>query len=343
MARPEYRILVTDSDHGSLAVERAVLAASGLEAEVIEAQCRSEEEVIAAGRTADALLVQYAPISRRVIEACPRVRVIVRYGVGVDVIDLAAATERGVYVANVPDYCVDEVSDHALSLLLALARKVVLQANACRAGRWSFHVARPVHRLRGQTAGLLALGRIGRALAGKLRALGLEVLAYDPGLTQRQASPCQVTLVSLPELLAAADYLVNLAPLTAESRHMIGEAELRAMKQGAFVISVSRGGVIDEGALLRVLQEGHLAGAALDVREAEPPQLDELMRMENVIHSPHMAFYSEESVAQLKAEVMREAVRVLQGGKPRSLVNTDVVGGRRQADRPYSGTEGSVS
>jgi D-3-phosphoglycerate dehydrogenase len=325
MEEKRFRILVTDSDHGALIQEREVLVASGLEADLVEAHCRTEEEVIAAGRLADALLIQYAPVTRRVLEACTRVKVVVRYGVGVDTIDLPAATERGVYVANVPDYCVDEVSDHALALLLALARKVVLQANACRAGRWSFDLARPVHRLRGRTAGILALGRIACALADKLQALGLEVLAYDPWLTQRQASPHRVTLVSLPELLAASDYLVNLAPLTSETRHLIGPAELQAMKPGAFIIGVSRGGIVDEAALLHALREGRVAGAALDVREVEPPAVDELLQMDNVIHSPHMAFYSEEAIAQLKAEVMREAVRVLQGGRPRSLVNVGVI------------------
>lgn len=319
-----FRIVVTDNDHGSLEQERAVLANSGLDATLTEAACCSEEDVIAAGQNADAFLVQYAPITRRVLQACPRLKIIVRYGVGVDSIDLEAARERGVYVANVPDYCVDEVSDHALALMLALARKIVLQANACRAGAWDFNLARPVHRLRGQTAGLVAFGRIARALAAKLQALGLEVLAYDPFLTQRQASPHGVTLVSLPELIAASDHIINLAPLTADTRHLIGEEELRAAKPTANIISVSRGGIIDEQALLNALREGRLAGAALDVREGEPPAQSGLMAMENVIHSPHMSFYSEEAIVQLKREVMREAVRVLKGEKPRSGVIRDL-------------------
>jgi len=324
MPEDRFQVLVTDNDHGTLVQEREVLAASGLDATLVEAQCRTEDEVIAAGRAADALLVQYAPVTRRVLEACSRVKAVVRYGVGVDSVDVAAATERGVYVANVPDYCIDEVSDHALALLLALARRVVLQADACRAGRWDFRLAQPVHRLRGQTVGFLALGRTSRALAGKLQALGMEVLACDPWLTQRQASAYRVTLVSLAELLVASDFLVNLAPLTAETRHLIGEAEFRAMKPSAFLISVSRGGIVDEAALLRALREGRLAGAALDVRECEPPARDELLGLDTVIHTPHMAFYSEEAIAQLKTEAMREAVRVLQGGQPRSLVNPDV-------------------
>ncbi len=313
-----FHILVTDNDHGSLDQEHEVLAASGLDATLTQGNCHSEEDVIAAGHDADALLVQYAPITRRVLQACPRLKVVVRYGVGVDSIDLTAAGELGIYVANVPDYCVDEVSDHALALLLALARKVVLQANACRAGKWDFNLTRPVHRLRGQTAGILAFGRIARALAPKLQALGLEVLAYDPWLKQRQASPYGVTLVSLPVLLAASDFIINLAPLTADTRHLISDTELRAAKPTAYIVSVSRGGIVDEQALLHALQEGRLAGAALDVREAEPPAQSGLMAMENVIHSPHMAFYSEEAIAQLKTEVMREAVRVLQGERPRS-------------------------
>jgi D-3-phosphoglycerate dehydrogenase / 2-oxoglutarate reductase len=325
MPHNRFRILVTDNDHGSLDQERQVLAAAGLDAALIQAQCRTEDEVIAAGRSADALLVQYARITRRVLQACSRVRVVVCYGVGVDPVDLAAATERGVYVAHVPDYCTDEVSDHALALLLALARKVVLQANACREGRWDSRLARPVRRLRGQIVGLVGLGRIGRAFAAKVHPLGVEVLARDPNLTQREASPHSVTLVSLPELLASSDYLVNLAPLTADTRHLIGEAELQAIKPGACIVSISRGGIVDEAALLRALREGRLAGAALDVRESEPPPVDELMRMDNVIHSPHTAFYSEESIDQLKREAMREVVRVLQGGRPRWVANGEVM------------------
>ncbi|MGQ9684329.1 MAG: NAD(P)-dependent oxidoreductase, partial [Anaerolineae bacterium] len=249
MATP-LQILITDNDHGTIAEEERVLAESGLDARLVEAQCRSEDDVIAAGREADAFLVQYAPITRRVLAACPRLRVVVRYGVGVDSVDVAAATEHGVYVANVPDYCVDEVSDHALALLLALARGVVRQANACRAGRWDFRLAAPLHRLRGQVVGLLALGRISRALAAKLQPLGLEVLAFDPLLKQRQASACGVTLVPLPELLGACDYLINLAPLNAHTRHLIGADELRLIKPTAQIISVSRGGVIEDAALL---------------------------------------------------------------------------------------------
>lgn len=328
MHETTYRIVVTDVNHGTLAQEREVLAAAGLDATLVEAQCRTEDEVVVVGRQADALLVQYAPITGRVLDACPRVRVVVSYGVGYDTIDVAAATQRGVYVANVPDYCIDEVSDHALALLLALSRKLVTQANACRAGRWDFSLARPVHRLRGQTVGLVALGRIGRALAPKVQALGMDVLATDPGMTQRQASALRVTLVSLPELLATSDSVVNLAPLTPQTRHLIAEAEFRAMKPSAFLVSVSRGGIIEEAALLRALREGWIAGAALDVRESEPPALDELLKLDNFIQTPHMAFYSEQAIAQLKSEVMREALRVLQGGRPRSLVNQNVVPGR---------------
>lgn len=319
------QVLVTDNDHGSLEPEREVFAASGLAVDLLEGQCRNEDEVIAAGHDAQAFLVQYAPITRRALEACPKVLVVARYGVGVDSVDLAAATELGVAVANVPDYCVDEVSDHALALLLALSRKLIPQANACRAGTWDFRLAGPIHRLRGQKLGLVAFGRIARALAAKAQALGMEVLAYDPLVAPAEAAARQVTLVSLPELLAACDQVAVFAPLTPATYHLIGVAELRAMKKNACLVCVSRGGIVDEVALLRALREGWIAGAALDVREKEPPARSGLLELDSFVQTPHMAFYSEEALVQLKREVANEVVRVLQGGRPRSCVNGNVI------------------
>ncbi len=317
----QIEVLITDHNLGDLREERSVLEESGLDVLLRVEQCTCEDEVILAGHGASAFVTIHAPISRRVMEECPRVEVVARYGIGVDSIDVAAATDCGVCVANVPDYCVDEVSDHALTLLLALARNIVRQANSTEKGEWDYRAGPPVRRLRGKTVGLVGFGRTARRLTPKVQALGMTVLAYDPHVDPGQAAGLDVQLVALEQLADRADFVVNMAPLTDETRGMLGETLLSRMKPTALVVSVSRGGIVDEKALLSCLQDGALAGAALDVRETEPTDVDELVLLDNVIITPHMAFYSEESIRTLKTETMREVVRVLKGERPRSWVN----------------------
>ncbi|MFS8514741.1 MAG: C-terminal binding protein, partial [Planifilum fulgidum] len=285
------------------------------------------EEVIAACRDADAILNQYAPLGRRVVEALNRCRVIVRYGVGVNTIDLAAATEKGICVANVPDYCLDEVSDHALALLLNLARRITAADRLVKRGEWDFKRAAPVRRLRGQTVGLVGFGNIPRVLAAKLKPLGFRLIAHDPYVPRSVAEERGVTLVSLDRLCREADIVSVHAPLTAETRGMIGREQLRSMKPRAYLINTSRGPVVDEGALLEALREGWIAGAALDVVEEEPIRPDHpLLSMEQVILTPHMAWYSEEAMEELRTKAAEAVREVLQHGRyPRYLVNREVM------------------
>lgn len=309
MPSPTWRVVVTDCDLGSLEIEREELAGV---ASVELSQCKTEDEVIAAAKEADGLLVQYAPITRRVIDSLPRCRVISRYGVGIEMIDLKAATRRGIAVCNVPGYCQEEVSDHACALMLALVRKLGVLERSVRRGNWDVTVARPVRRLSGQVLGLVGFGRIARLVARKMAGFGLTIIACDPQVAAEQVRKAGVQPVSLPELFARADILSLHLPLTPETAHMFGAKELRSLKRGAFLVNTSRGQLVDEQALYQALQEGWLGGAALDVLELEPIAANHsLLRLENVIVTPHAAFYSEFALQELKRQTARAAARIL--------------------------------
>jgi D-3-phosphoglycerate dehydrogenase len=316
-----FKVVVTDYVFPSLDIERAVLGAIG--AECVALQASSEEPLVEAVPDADALLVCYAPVGRRVINATTRCRIIARYGIGVDNVDTDAASARGIVVTNVPDYCVEEVSDHALALLLALARKVAVLDRRVRAARWNARDAVPIRRLRGQVLGLVGFGKIPKALAAKAKGLGLEVMAFDPYLDEAHIGAHGARKVDLTTLLARADFVSIHAPLTPQTRGLIGEAELRAMKPTACLINTARGPIVQEAAVARGLREGWIAGAALDVLEYEPPAADHpMLSLDNVILTPHVAFYSEESLQELQRKASEEVARVLTGQPPRYPVNT---------------------
>jgi len=268
----------------------------------------------------------HVKVTRRVIEQLTRCRVLVRVGIGYDDIDIEAATEHGIPVANVPDYCVDEVSDHALSLLLACARKLFPYHKALHAGQWDYMSGAPIHRLRGQTLGLVALGKIARSLAGKAKALGLRVIAYDPYLHEDIFTAFGVERRDdLEALLSESDFVSLHTPLTPETQRMFGEACFQAMKPTAFLINTSRGPVIQEPALIQALQSGRIAGAAIDVFQTESLEPDHpLLGFENVIVTPHVAWYSEESLVAVQQGAIDDVLRVLQGKRPRHLVNPGV-------------------
>jgi D-3-phosphoglycerate dehydrogenase len=314
-------VIITDCDHGTIVPEEAVLRAAGVEYRLHQA--KSEEDVIAVARDADAIILQYAPITGRVLDGLPRCRIAVRYGVGVDTVDLAAATERGVMVANVPDYCIEEVSDHAIAMLLSLWRGVTTYDRAIRNGTWSTTERQPMPRLAGRVLGVIGVGRIGAQAARKAAGVGMRVIGYDPYLS---SLPAGIQKVTLDELLQQADAVSLHMPLTAESRHLINEAALRKMKPSALLINTARGGIVDTAALIRALREGWIAGAALDVLEQEPvPRDSPLLSVPNVIVNPHASWYSDESVPELKRKTAEIAVAVLRGQRPTSVVNPDVL------------------
>lgn len=316
-----YKVVITDHVFASLAIEQDLLGAIGTT--MVSLQATSEADLLDEVADADALLVCYAPITARVIDRMQRCRIVARYGIGVDNVDLEAAAAKGIVVTNVPDYCVDEVSDHALALLLACARKVAVLGGRVRDGRWEAKDAVPIHRLRGQTLGLVGYGKIPRRFAEKARPLGLEVIAFDPYVGAAEMTAHGVRKVELSALLAESDFVSVHAPLVAETRGLIGEAQLRSMKPTAYLINTARGPLVAESALVRALRDGWIAGAALDVVEHEPPAPDHpLRRLDNAILTPHVAFYSEESVQELQRKAVEEVVRALSGRPPRSPVNT---------------------
>jgi D-3-phosphoglycerate dehydrogenase / 2-oxoglutarate reductase len=320
----KWKVVVTDWEYADLRYEEQVLNSERIE--LVPAQCRTEEEVIAACRDADALINQYAPITRKVIDSLEKCRVITRYGVGVNTVDVEAATEKGICVANVPDYCMDEVADHALALLLAWTRKVVVANHHVKSGVWDFKVTQPITRLRGKVLGLIGFGKIPQALAEKVKPLGLRVIAHDPFVPEALAQEKGVKLVSLDELCREADIVSVHAPLTKATEGMVGKEQFDAMKQSAIVINTSRGPVIDERALIEALRAGSIAGAALDVVEQEPISPDNpLLTMEQVILTPHVAWYSEEAAAEMRTKAAMGVVDVLLHGEyPKYLVNAQV-------------------
>jgi D-3-phosphoglycerate dehydrogenase len=313
-------VLICGLDHGGIAEEQSVLTAAAIPFRRVLA--RTEEEYIREGRDAHAILLQYGAFTRRVFESLPRLRVVVRYGVGVDGVDLAAATDHGVPVVNVPDYGTDEVANHAVALLLALNRKLTRLDRQTRAGRWDVFQVGQVSRLAGRTVGIVGCGRIGSAVARKLTGFDVRLLGHDPHIS---TFPPRVLPVPLDRLLADSDYVTLHCPLTAETRHLIDGEALSRMGPTAVLINTARGGLVDTGALVEALQSGGLAAAGLDVVEEEPlDPRSPLLTMEQVIVTPHAAWYSEEGRSDLKRRVAEEAVTVLRGERPRHCVNPEV-------------------
>jgi len=301
------RVVITDCDHPDVAIERRVFAKAGLA--VVVAHCKSADDVVAAGEGAVALLAQQAPITAEVLERLPSCRVVGRYGTGLDNIDVVAAATRSVRVVSVPDYSVEEVSSHAVALVLALVRGITRLDASVHEGSWDFRAAGELRRLSALQLGVIGLGHIGESLARKVRSLGFSVNGFD--VTPRHVEG--VRTMGLDELLAASDIVSLHVPLTASTRHLLGDEELARMKQGAMLVNTSRGALIDEAALAHALAEGRLAGAALDVLEEEPPAPgNPLLADRRVLITPHAAFYSQESLAELKYRVADGIVDALE-------------------------------
>ena len=301
--------------------ERSLIAE--IPARLVELPCSTEDELVAHARGADAILTLDEPFTARVVDALERCRVISRFGIGVDRVDVEAATRKGIVVANVPDACVDEVSDHALALLLASSRRVRALDRAVRAGVWStLGVAGEVRRLRGQVLGVVGFGRTGRAFAEKAAALGLRVVAHDRYVDADVIRSAGAEPVALAELLERSDWISLHLPLTHETRHLIDAAALSRTKPTAVLINTARGGLVDQAALVATLRDGTLAGAALDVFEREPPAPDDpLLELDNVLLTSHAAFYSVEAAAEVRSRAVENVARVLRGREPLAAVN----------------------
>lgn len=308
---------------GPYGFERATLAAHGIE--LREGQCQTAEDIVAHGQGAAMLWTLAAPIPREALAALPDCRIALRWGVGYDIIDTAAATEMGIAVANCPTYCTEEVATHASALILDLARKVTQADRAVRAGRWRYTEFKPIQRPSISTLGFVGFGRIARLAAKQLAGFGFRTLAYDPYLPADAVREHGAQPVDLPTLLAESDYVSVHVPLGPDTRHLIGEAELRRMRPSAFLVNTSRGPIIDEAALVRALREGWIAGAALDVAETEPLDAASPLRgMDNVVLTPHMGAYSEQGLPALRREACDTAIRWFTEGWTPNVVNPQV-------------------
>jgi D-3-phosphoglycerate dehydrogenase len=316
-----HRVYITDCDHGHIEPEIEVLSTIGVTP--ILRDCRSEEEVVAQCGDADALLIQRVKIGAKAFASLPRLKVICRYGVGYDNFDLSEATRAGVMAVNVPDYCIDEVSNHALAMLLARCRHIPDYNRAVHSGGWDHHTDPPLERLTGKTVGIVGFGRIGSEFGRKVKALGVEVIVCDPYVDEL---PPGFAKVGFQELLSQSDYISLHCPLNQETYHLVGERALALMKPTAVLINTARGPVVDQKALATALVERRLRAAALDVLETEPPDTaEELLGLNNVYLSPHAAYYSEESQVELKTRATQAVVATLRGEVPKDLLNPQVL------------------
>lgn len=324
------KVVITDYDYGDVSVEKEILEAVG--AEVMALQAKSEADLFEAAPDCAAMMNQYARIGDSVISRMKKCEVIARYGVGVDIVDVAAASAKGILVTNVQDYCTEEVADHAISLWLTLARKLPDYDRATHAGIWRWQSGKPVYRLRGRTMGVVSFGKIGQAISDRAKAFGVNVIAYDPFLPASVAMQNGVDLVSKPELLARSDYILMQAPMTPDTKHFLSDAEFAAMKPGAILVNTGRGPTVDNAALFRALSEGHLAAAGLDDPEEEPakranwtPDDNPLFTLPNVLVTPHAAYYSEESIHAARVTAATQVAKVLTGQKPDYTVNAEAL------------------
>jgi len=311
-------------------VERNILEAVG--AEVVGLQSKQEDDLFDAARDCAAMINQYARIGRATISRMQKCEVIARYGVGVDIVDVDAATERGILVTNVQDYCTEEVADHAIALWLSLARKLSDYDRATHNGIWRWQSGQPVYRIRGRTMGVVSLGKIGQAIAHRARAFGASIIAYDPFLSEACARESNVELVSKDELLKRSDYVLMQAPMTPQTRHFLSDAEFVKMKPGAILVNTGRGPTVDNAALYRALTEGKLAAAGLDDPEEEPakratwdPADNPLFSLPNVLVTPHAAYYSEESITAARTIAATQVAKVLTKQEPDFPVNSSAL------------------
>ncbi len=312
---PRPLIAVTDSPFPSLDPAKAALAR--VHPELRLAASGSADDILAAARDADAILVTYAKLPGELLRQLTRCKAIGRFGLGVDNIDVKAAAELGITVTYVPDYCMHEVSDHAMALLLALARKIPFSNRLVQAGRWEMPAVVPIHRLAGRVLGLVGFGNIPRALAPKAKAFGLRVVAHDPFASQDAFANAGVEAVRLERLLEISDFVSIHAPLVPATRGLFDQGVIERMKNGAMLINTARGPLVNEAALIAALDSGHLGGAALDVLTIEPPAADsKLLGRDNVILTPHTGFYSVEALEELQTKCASDVARVLSGEPP---------------------------
>jgi len=314
------KVYATPHHFPHLDQEKAILSPLGVD--LLELDTSDPEEIGVLAKDAVGLFVQYTKITEATIRQLTQCRVIVRYGIGYDNVDLKRAGEQGIYVCNVPHYCGEEVADHTMSLLLASARKLVQQNDFVRSGEWSFLDRVTVPSLSNSVLGVVGLGYISRHVVQRAQAFGMRVVAYDPWFPKDQTDALRVELVEFGELCGLADFISLHVPLTDDTRHLIRKETIASIKDGAVVINTARGGLIHEGDVAEAVKSGKLGMVCLDVLEQEPPLSSHpLIGLDNVILTPHSAYYSERSLPRLQKMAGEEMERVLRGEKPNSAVN----------------------
>ncbi|MGB9867478.1 MAG: C-terminal binding protein [Bacillota bacterium] len=315
----KFKVVVTDYVFPNLEPEKKIL---GDIAEVVDCKDASDDALKAELKDAEGVLNCYRKFPRPFIEATTKCKGIVRYGIGVDTIDIPAATEKKIIVCNVPDYCIDEVSDQAMTMILACARKLVVSDQLVKSGNWSLAPLKPVYRLRGRTLGLFGFGKIPRMVAEKAKPFGFNIITCDPYITDEFAAKYGVRRVDFDTLLRESDIISIHAPLTDETRGIFNAQAFAKMKQGAILVNTARGPLVNEVDLAKALADGKIAAAGLDVLSSEPPAPDNpILKAPNVILAPHAAWYSEEALVDLQRKAAEEMRRILLGEKPNSQVN----------------------
>ncbi|MBN7774113.1 C-terminal binding protein [Clostridium aminobutyricum] len=321
----KWKVVLTDRQFNSIDDERAILEAIG--AELLDYQIQDEDSLIKLFKEVnpDAVIMQYANLSRRVIESMPNCQIIAKYAIGLDRIDIPAATENNVCVSNVRDYCIDEVSTHTVALILAITRKITVLNRETKLGNWSYKNMGSVRNLRGLTLGLNSFGKIAQLVAEKMAPYGINIIAYDPFVPADVAAAKGIKLVSFDELVEQSDILSTHVPDMDGTRGMFNKSVFKRMKNTSYLINTGRGPVVNELDLIEALKSGEIAGAALDVTDPEPIQPDNpLCSMNNVIITPHAAYYSDDSEKTLKILTAENVAQRLQGYAPRFLANPEL-------------------
>lgn len=314
------KVVITDYQYDNIDMERKIVEEAGYE--LLNYQEKRPERLIPLVKDADAIITQYSDINRTVIESLKHCRMIIKYGIGVNNIDTKAAGEMGIFVCNVPDYGVHEVSDHAVAMLLCLGRKLEILQDSFQKGGWGYGSIIPVKRLTECTAGLIGFGRIPQLVCRKLLAFGMKVLVYDPFVDGADISMHGAVKAEIEEICRESDFISVHCPLNDSTKHMIGDKEISMMKPECCIINTARGGVVDEKAMTEALLQHRLGGAGIDVFEEEPVSPGHpLLHMKNVIATPHCAWYSETAITTLQRKAAEEVVNVLRGNEPYHCVN----------------------
>jgi D-3-phosphoglycerate dehydrogenase len=322
MLNKKFKVVITDAEYPSFDIEKKVL--SKYNVDLVKHQCKTEEELIRKCKDADALLNQYAKITPNVIENLDHVKIIARYGIGVDNVDLDAATKKNIFVTNVV-YDICDVADHTIMLILALTRKLFFVEKSIKKFEWDWKKFHPIPRIKGKTVGIIGLGRVGRQVARRLIGFDVNLLAFDPYIPVDVFKTYNAKRVDYNTLLEQSDIVTIHVPLNTETRNMISNDQLKKMKKKAILINAARGGIVDEKALCKALKKKEIAGVGLDVLEQEPIQKEnQLLYFDNVIITPHMGWYSEDTVDEVQRIAAEQVLQCLEGKIPTNLVNKDI-------------------